>query len=330
MKSEKINDAIGMIKDEYIEEAHMKKEKKKFVFSWELIGKLSVAFACVCLVVTIVPAVFSMGAKSPAAATADYAVPEAAENGYGSMDYGPVYDVESSDYRTDIDLATNKKLIVSAYMDLETLNLDETTKVLADNVNRLGGYFQTKSISNSGYYRVYDAVIRIPADNYDEFISEVKGSGNTTYFNEQVDDVTESYTDIEARLTSLKAEEAKVLEFYDKATSLSELMDVESRLSDIRYQIDSYENSIKNYDLLINYSTLNITIRETKVYSEDNLSFGTKLLNALKTGWSNFTSGIKDFIIDIAYNIWSIIFFLVIIVVAIVVIKKIRNRKAGQ
>lgn len=334
MKIDKFNDAIGNIKDEYIKEAHEKEQKKKIVINFDLIGKLATGLACILLIALVIPNLFtrfSMGSMSDyktmeaATATEEYAYDIEMENGYAvpkeSMTGG------TGGVGQDNPLTQNKKMILTSNLSQETLDLDKTIEALNQNVNKYGGYFQSTSINNNGAYRFYEAIIRIPADKYNDFISETKKGGNNTFYNEEVKDVTDTYTDIEARLASLKAEEEKVLEFYKQATNIEELMSIENRLSDIRYEIDSYENSKKNYDLLITYSTLNISIRETKAYSLEDENFVDKIKNAFKAGWSNFVNGLKDLTINIVYNIWAILALVIVVIIIVIVIKKIRSKK---
>ena len=82
-----------------------------------------------------------------------------------------------------------------------------------------------------------------------------------------VADVTESYTDTEARLKTLRLQEERLLEILSKATELSDVLELESRLSDVRYQIESYEATLRNYDSRVSYSTLHITLQEVVEYS---------------------------------------------------------------
>lgn len=336
MKKEKIIDALNDIDDKYIEEA---KQKKKFVFDWAFVGKLLTGVVAVFLVVTIVPNLIKTGSglkngyaastaeayipmpeEAPAAAAqmADMAYEEA---GYsdGSLNY--------SNNRLSNPALQNKKLIVNGYMNVETANFDETIEILNRNVEEYGGYIQSSSINAySANGRFFDATIRIPADKYQDFINKAKENGNVTYYNESVEDITETYSDLQARLKSLKSEEEKVLKFYDQATNLEELMSVEARLTDIRYQIDSIETNIKNYDLLVNYSTLNISIQETKVYTNTKTSFFSRIGMAFSNGFTNFVEAVQDLFVGIVYNIWTILIIAVVVIVAIIVIKKIRNK----
>ncbi|MBQ6335113.1 MAG: DUF4349 domain-containing protein [Erysipelotrichaceae bacterium] len=346
MKSNKLIDAIGMIDDKYIEEAHSKLKKKfNFSFSWSLVGKLATAAVAILLAINIIPNVFHSYSKYDSANEAKEAssynaggsyyvtyddAPAMAEQPYYASDeeYGYAEETVNEAERDDGSLRQNKKLILTASMNVETTELDEYLEKLLPAISKYGGYVQRSSTSNRGNNsRYYEATIRIPADRYSQFLEEIKTSGNATYYAEETKDITDTYTDIEARLTSLKAQEAKVLEFYDKAETIEDLMSVEERLSNIRYEIEYYEAQIKNYDLLVSYSTLNLSVSETKVYTPVSTSFFSRLARSFTNGFKNFISGIEDFIIDVTYNIWTIILFIALGYVAYRLYRWFKNRK---
>lgn len=323
MKNNKLVDAIGMIKDEYIEEAHTK-NKFNFVMPWALLGKLATAALVLFVVIQILPfgeAKYNYSGNSYTAYESDGYYAEESKESYQSNQ-------AKTDYTTDNTLVDNSKLILTANMNLETKNLDDVISNINLAISKYGGYVQSSSINTHGdNSRYYDATIRIPADKYKEFLSEIQGSGNVSSYSEKVDDITTEYNDKQARLNSLKAEESRIMEFYQKAESISELMDIEQRLSDIRYEIDYIETQIKNYDLLVAYSTLTIHVSETKTYTQTNTSFTKKLSKAFKNGFSDFISSIEYLLIDLAYNIYSIIILVAIVAAGIIIYKRIRNKK---
>ena len=333
MKNNKLVDAIGMIKDDFIEEAHT---KKKFSFSipWALLGKIACGAAVVLLVINIFP----FGSKS--AGNGSYASEDNYYQ-YSTHDYKSdsyeayTYDEEaagayapnsSNNNHSETTVASNKKLILTARMNVETKELDVLLSKLNETINRYGAYIQSSTVNSGGNNRQYDATIRIPSDKYAQFLEDLKESGNVSYYTEETKDVTDSYTDLEAKLKSLRAEEEKVLEFYDKAVNLEELMMVEERLSDIRYQIEYIEAQIKNYDLLVAYSTLTLHVTETSTYTPTSTSFGERLLRAFKNGFHDFVSAIEDLMVDLAYDIYTIIFIILILVAAFFIYRKIKNR----
>ena len=347
MKTDKLVDAIGMIDDTYIKEAHEAKKKEKkvfrlpdFRFSWELMGKLATAGICLFLAIGILPNVFHSDDRKSAS--------ESSYSNYGgsyALNDEEVYSTEAmeampeespvSDYKTDSNAQTgnlrkdeNKKVILTAHMQMETKDLDETTSYLLEKVNACNGYVQkSSSYARNSTTRIYEATLRIPAERYGEFISELKSAGNTLSYNDEVEDITDSYTDIQARINALKAQEERVMDFYEKAETIEDLMGIESRLSDLRYQIEYYEAQIKNYDLLVAYSTLYVTISETTVYTPENPGFFSRLGGSFLDGWHDFIGGVGDFLVDVVYNIWTILLLLGLGYLGYRIYRRIRNRK---
>ncbi|MBR2577340.1 MAG: DUF4349 domain-containing protein [Erysipelotrichaceae bacterium] len=339
MKSEKLIDAIGMIDDRYISEAHEETKKKSFSWNWNAFGRFALAAACLVLVVTLLPKVLFKGAAGGYYANnmdGDLAAPAAYDSSLRNEGAYYEYEADEAYYAADgaslksaSSLTENKKLIVTGDLNMETMDLDPVLKELDANIEKYGGYVQNSSISTSGSYRSYRATIRIPAEEYRNFLGNIESSGNVTYYHENTSDITDTYTDLDARMTSLKAEEERILEFYKEAETIEDLMSIESRLTDIRYEIDSISSRLKNYDLLVSYSTLNIYINETKAYTETSVSFFKRLTNAFSNGWKNFISGIEDFFIDVVYYFWNIILFAVLVYAGYRVYKYIRKRRNG-
>ncbi|MDO4940121.1 MAG: DUF4349 domain-containing protein [Erysipelotrichaceae bacterium] len=327
MKKEKIIDAMNDIDDKYIQQAHQVQNKKSF-FSFDLVGKLAIAAVCLALIVAVVPSIMpKMGSNNAKEeyiesydAVADMEMAE--ENGYSDIGSG---DADYITNATDI-YENNKKLIVTGNLAVETDDFDNYLNSLKNKVESVGGYFQSSSIDIfDNEQRYYYATIRIPAQEYNNFLSSVKENVNVTNYNEYVDDITDTYTDLKARQESLKAEENKILEFYDQATNIDELMEIESRLTDIRYEIDYLESRIKNYDTLTNYSTLNINISESKVYTK-NVNFFERLGSQFVNGLNNFANVIQDILLSFAYNFLQIVLIVIAVVVIIKVVKKIINK----
>ena len=316
MKQDKLIDAIGMIDDEYIEEAHKPSRKRK---GWPVYLKIITGVACVMLAffIGITALLPKMGGSS--AATDSYY----AENG---AYVGETVDFAHKDSTVSTD---GQKLIVNGSMDIETISIDDTVGKINQKNKELGGYVQYSSISSSGNYRNYYATIRVPKDSYDTFVEYLKTLGNVTSYTVSTDDITETYSDLEARINSLKAEEKRIMELYEKAETIDELLEIETRLTDIRYEIDSLETSIKNYDLLTTYATIEVCLYETKVFTETKQNFFERIGSALKNGWINFTNGLGDLLVGFSYNIWTILFVGAVVFGIVMLVRHIirKNRK---
>ena len=124
------------------------------------------------------------------------------------------------------------------------------------------------SLYSSRYSARYaNITARIPAEKLETAMSTAGELCNVVSRSTDVADVTESYADTEARLKTLRLQEERLLEILSKATDLSDVLELESRLSDVRYQIEAYEAALRNYDSLVSYSTLQITLQEVVEYS---------------------------------------------------------------
>lgn len=91
--------------------------------------------------------------------------------------------------------------------------------------------------------------------------------GNVLSTSRSAQNVTSSYTDFEARLSSLNTQEERLLDMLSKSTDVETLIALEQRLSDVRYEIEAIERNLRNYDAQIRYSTIDLSIREVELYT---------------------------------------------------------------
>ena len=198
-----------------------------------------------------------------------------------SFSTGGLYDTESpmmpspepGERDDDAALTTDRKLIQTAWMELESRDYAQALAALEQMVTDCGGYIESRSEQGGSLYssrynaRYASITARIPADKLETAMGAAGELCNVVSRSTDVADVTESYTDTEARLKTLRLQEERLLEILSKATELSDVLELESRLSDVRYQIESYEATLRNYDSRVSYSTLHITLQEVVEYS---------------------------------------------------------------
>lgn len=96
--------------------------------------------------------------------------------------------------------------------------------------------------------RCSNLTARIPENKLDAFLTEVSGQGNVTYKNESVQDVTLQYTDITSRKKTLQMEQDRLWELLEKAESIDAVIALESRLSEVRYQLESIESQLRTLE----------------------------------------------------------------------------------
>lgn len=166
-----------------------------------------------------------------------------------------------------------RKLIKTVNLEMQTKEFDTVVEGINKKVQEMGGYIENSSVWGSSYYntgstRNSEYTVRIPSDRLDEFIEVVGSLGNVTYKNESVEDVTLQYVDVESRKKALETEQARLLELLEKADNLEDLLTIESRLSEVRYELENYGSQKRLLDNQIDYSTVHITVNEVERITE--------------------------------------------------------------
>lgn len=204
---------------------------------------------------------------------------------------------ESAADTASIPLPENRKWVITMSLTAETENLTDAMGLLAEKIQESGGYVESQSISgtavNSGRSPSAYITVRIPAEQLDSFVEDVSGMTNVVSSSRYVEDITLRYTDTEGRVKALQTEEARLLELMEQAETMSDLLEIEERLTEVRYQLENYTSTLRLYDNQVDYATLDLTLREVEKFTPPE-----------KQGfWQKVTSGLADSIVDLGQGI---------------------------
>ena len=205
--------------------------------------------------------------------------------------------VKSAASAASIPLPENRKWVITMSLTAETENLTDAMGLLAEKIQASGGYVESQSISgtavNSGRSPSAYITVRVPAAQLDSFVEDVSGMTNVVSSSRYVEDITLSYTDTEGRVKALKTEEARLLELMEQAQTMSDLLEIEERLTEVRYQLENYTSTLRLYDNQVDYATLDLTLREVAKFTPPE-----------KQGfWEKVTSGLADSIVDLGQGL---------------------------
>lgn len=205
----------------------------------------------------------------------------------------------------------NRKWIVTVDMSAETEDMDTLINGLQEHIDSLGGYVQNQRISNGSYrsnyrYRSADLTVRIPAESVDDFTEKVSGMSNVTHSSKDLEDITLSYVATESRMLALQTEEERLLELMAKAENMSDLLEIEARLTDVRYELESVTSQLRSYDNLVSFATIYLNIEEVKEYTPvaektrwEELTEG--FVRSLKGVWNGFLDFCVWFVVNLPY-----------------------------
>ncbi len=224
------------------------------------------------------------------------------------------------------------KMIYNGYMEMQTQDFDAAASGIEALVRELGGYFQQSSVSNRGSssYRYGSYTIRIPAAQFETFFQRAGQLCHVTYTNTTADDVSESYYDTEARLETARIKLERLQQLLAKATSMEDIITIESAISETEWDIENLSGTLRHYDALVDYATVNVELSEVYQLSGQDkavTTFGGRLGQSFVNGLRAVGSALEDFAVWLAYS-W--VWLAVIAAAAVIVIRIVRRRGGGK
>jgi hypothetical protein len=103
--------------------------------------------------------------------------------------------------------------------------------------------------------------IRVPAAAYNSVIRELRGiASQVESEGSQATEVTDEYTDLEARLRNLQATEARYLELLGRAETIDEILTVQDRVNAVRLEIEQVQGRLNVLNDLSDMATISIEL----------------------------------------------------------------------
>ena len=236
--------------------------------------------------------------------------------------------------------AKTKKIIHTGHVSLETLEFDKSIETLKSLVTECGGYIESSDISGNGFVeenegyvscRYAEFVLRVPCDYYESFQDSFTEIGYVRSFGDNVEDITRSYYDTETRLKAYQAEAETLTGMLKKTENVSELLEIQARLSEVTYMIDSLTSSLRGMQDQVDYSTFTVSLREVQKIVEDRPT-PLNYWQRMKQGIRSTLEDIGEFFTDLF--LWLIVNLPILLIVAAIIFvlvllcrKRIKKRK---
>ena len=225
-----------------------------------------------------------------------------------------------------------EKIIYSANATVETTAFDETIEKLDALIASYGGFVESSSISGNNYYsssrgysstRSADYRIRIPSRDFATLMNSLSTLGNVPYSNTYTENITSQYYDVQARLNAYRTQEQSLLEMMEKAETVTELLEIQDYLTDVRYHIESHRQ--------VSYSTISLTISEVKEYTpEARLSFGQRLVSAFSRGLKGIGEFFSNLLLWLLEALPALVVLAVVVFLIVLLVRRIRRGRAAR
>lgn len=290
---------------------------------------LSLAMA----VMTVMLLLASCGANTSAMDYYDGSKAEMDSNGIYDMAGDYEMPMESGSAADSTQAAVEQKLIKTVNLSVETEDLTALLDDISLQVESLGGYVQSRNVYNGSAYsgsrsRNADLIIRIPVANLDGFVGKVKDMSNITSANEQVEDVTLSYVAVESRMNALQTEHDRLMELMAQAETMSDLLEVEARLTEVVSELESVTSQLRVLQNKVDYATVELYIREVQVLTVvEEESVWQRMTRGFAENLRGLGNGIVEFAIFLVVSLPYLVPLGGITVLTVVLIRRGRAKK---
>lgn len=231
------------------------------------------------------------------------------------------------------------KLIRKARLDLQTLTFTDAVTALENLTSQMGGYLENSSINGGEYYeknamRSAYFVVRVPRDQYDAFLSGAGDVGHIVSKSQTQEDIGELYYGTELRLKTQHIKQERLLNLLNKAELMEDIIALETALSETEYQIEQHTSSLKRYNALVDYATIEVQLNEVLKLEDSpaqTLNTSTRVVNAFDAGFRNLGESIGNLVVWCAFHFVGVLAFLAVVAVCgMVAVRKLRSRRKAM
>ncbi|MFI3253984.1 MAG: DUF4349 domain-containing protein [Eubacteriales bacterium] len=279
----------------------------------------------------------SCGRSSDSASSSGGAFPsmDKAESSFAESQSSGSMSPESSESNTF--LSTNEiapaKLVYSGWMELETIDFDLVLEEIDALVSTHDGYFGEKNLYHYGATRHGSYTIRVPQEKYESFMLELGALCQVLHTSTTIEDISSQYYDTQGRLETQEAKMDRLQEMFAQAETMDDLISLETAISETQWMIDSLSGMMKEFNSLVDYATLDLSLQEVVKLShmeETSTGFFQRLMSSFSKGGADFVDRTADYLLYLAYN-WVVLLFITVgIVVFILFWKKKKLPKLGK
>ena len=159
-----------------------------------------------------------------------------------------------------------RQVIFTGQVVLEVDDFEAARRNLSEAARARGGFVSDARAQlhrvDEERYRTGVVVLRVPRENFSALMERVEAGGTVVSSETSSQDVTDQLVDIEARLSSLRAERERLRTLFDRANETEDVLAVERRLSEVQTEIERLSARQQSLERRVAYSTITVDLRE--------------------------------------------------------------------
>jgi Domain of unknown function (DUF4349) len=168
------------------------------------------------------------------------------------------------------DKSADRKIVRTGALELTVKSPADAAEQIRRMAESMGGYLETAQIGGTKESPTADITIRVPATHFEDAKTQIRQlAARVESEKTDAQDVTRQYVDMEARLRNLRAEEAQYLTIMKSAFKVSDLLEVEQKLSEVRGQIEQQQAEFQTLSKQVETVAITVSLRtlaDTQVF----------------------------------------------------------------
>jgi hypothetical protein len=207
----------------------------------------------------------------------------------------------------------------TAELRLAVESLDEARKVMDRILGQHKGYIAQLTVSaESASVHMLTASLRVPADQLDACLAELKKLGRVTEESQTGEEVTKQNADLVARLKNARTTEVRLNDVIQNRTGkVTDILEVEKESARVRGEIEQMEAEQQTLEHRVSFGTIDLKLAEEykAQLTSPTPSAGMQLRNAIVNGFRNASESLLGIILFFAEAgptlvLWLAILFL--------------------
>lgn len=208
---------------------------------------------------------------------------------------------------TKIQVKIPSKIRKTADINITVASYKQARSEIEKIIKSSNSYIGNENEQRNTYSISNDMVIRVVNKDFEVMVEKLLSvADNVNSKNISAEDVTAQFVDLQSRLRSKKEIEKRYLDILQKANKVSDILEIEQKIGEIREEIEAKEGELKYLADQVDYSTINLTVHEDFEYTpSDKPGFWGRIGAAFGNGWNGFLGFIVGMVY--AWPLWLIL-----------------------
>lgn len=157
----------------------------------------------------------------------------------------------------------DRLIIFTANVAVRVEDVPTSVEALIAIADQYRGYVAGSNFSEGGGTPFASVTLKVPAENFQATLDTIRGIAEKVLsVSVNSEDVTEEFTDLDARLRSLKATEEQLIALLNRADTIEDILKVRQQLTQVRVDVERIEGRLNYLERRADLATITVALSE--------------------------------------------------------------------